>query len=225
MSKAGNGFTIRSFELFEQLGANNNTKWFRANRDAFDESVFEPFARFLASLTQALSDGPLALRGSEETMFRMVRDHRFSNDKRPYHESISGLLTTDGTKDGPGPRAYLHLSASGANIGGGMWQPTAAELKPVRQHIIDKPDAFETVVDRFHALGMEFDRSKSVKTMPRGFNDHADSPHASIIQLQQLAALRPLSKQAWIKDSAIDEAVEAVAALAVFYEFINNASG
>lgn len=224
MSKAGNGFTARSFELFAQLGANNNKEWFHANREAFDEAVFEPFARFLQSLSQELADGPLVLRGSEETMFRMVRDHRFSKDKRPYHESISGLLTTDGTKDGPGPRAYLHLSADGANIGGGMWQPKAAELKPVRQRIIDEPDAFEKVLERFLSLGMDFDRSNAVKTMPRGFADHEDNTHASIIRLQQLTAMRTLSKQAWIEDRAVDEAVEAVAVLAHFYDFIDAAT-
>jgi len=90
--------------------------------------------------------------------------------------------------------------------------------------MIDEPDAFGTVLTRFASLGMDFDRSKAVKTMPRGFGDHAEHRHASIIQLQQLTAMRPISKQAWIDDRAIHEAVEAVAALAAFYSFIDEAN-
>lgn len=224
MSKAGNGFTRRTFELFEELGANNNTAWFREHKEEFDEYVIQPFGRFLEAVSEHLIDGPLHLRGGPDTMFRMVRDHRFSKDKRSYHESISGLLTTDGTKNGPGPRAYLHISGTGANIGGGIWQPTAAELRPVRQRIVHDPRSFQTVLDALAGADMAFDQARAVKTMPHGFAENADHPHAATIRLTQMTALRPIPKESWIDDTAADGVLEAIDALAVFYDFIDAAN-
>jgi uncharacterized protein (DUF2461 family) len=63
VSKPGNGFTRRSFELFEELAANNNKQWFHANRDAFNEYVTDPFAQFLESVSERLADGPLPCVG------------------------------------------------------------------------------------------------------------------------------------------------------------------
>lgn len=57
---------------------------------------------------------------------------------------MSGLLTQSGSKHEGGRLAYVELNAG--RIGGGMHQPTAKDLEPVRRRIIDEPDEFDRVL-------------------------------------------------------------------------------
>lgn len=223
MTKNGTGFTARSFELLDGLADNNNRDWYDEHRDDFDEYVRDPFATFLEDLTARLANSDIALIGSSATMFRQARDVRFSNDKSPYSESVSGLMTESGDKNEAGRIAYLELDAEGGCIGGGMHRPKAKDLAPVRHRIIGEPDAFQSVLDTLHRADCEFEHGDAVETMPRGFSDHSNHRYADIVRLKQLLAMRPIPKTAWIDDSAVDRAVEAVLALAAFYEFIEAA--
>jgi len=223
MTKNGNGFTARSFDLLDALAHDNSKDWFDAHRADFDEYVREPFAAFLEALTEQLSGSDIALQGSAATMFRQARDVRFSDDKRPYSELVSGLLTETGDKNEAGRLAYLELDADGGRIGGGMHRPKAKDLAPVRQRMIDEPDAFQSVLDTLHDADTDFEHGDAVETMPRCFSDHSDHRYADIIRLKQLLAMRPIPKTAWLDDTAADRAVEAIHALAAFYEFIEAA--
>lgn len=58
----------------------------------------DPFEALLEGVTAKLAGTEIPLKGGRQTTFRMNRDVRFSNDKRPYHEHVSGVLTPSGTK-------------------------------------------------------------------------------------------------------------------------------
>jgi uncharacterized protein (TIGR02453 family) len=215
-------FTPRSFELLEELDQNNTKEWFAQHRDEFQMQVREPFAAVLEDLTERLSGTDIALKGGADTMFRQARDVRFSPDKRPYSVTVSGLLTPTGTKKEGGRLAYVELTADGGRIGGGMHQPTAKDLEPVRRRIIDQPDEFDRVIDVLHEASVLIDHSNAVQSMPRGFSEHADHRHADVIRLKQLLAMRTIPTPAWIDGSVAECAAEAVLALQTLYEFIES---
>jgi uncharacterized protein (TIGR02453 family) len=216
------GFTPRSFELLEALAQNNDKQWFAQHRDEFQMQVRDPFAAFLEDLTERLSGTEIALQGSADTMFRQARDVRFSPDKRPYSVSVSGLLTPSGSKNEVGRLAYVELQADGGRIGGGMHQPTAKDLEPVRRRIIDEPDEFDRVLEVLNNADVVIEHTSAVQSMPRGFSEHAGHRHADVIRLKQLLAMRTIPKPAWIDDSAAEQATEAVLALQSLYEFIGS---
>lgn len=225
MSQGHSRFTEESFELLAALARNNDKGWYTKHRHDFDACVRQPFADFLLELTERLSGTDIALKGDGSTMFRQARDVRFSNDKRPYSESVSGLLTLTGTKHGPGRLAYVELDADGGRIGGGMHQPSAKDLEPVRRRIVDEPDEFHRVLETLMAADVDIERTNAVETMPRGFADHANHRFADIVRLKQLLAMRPIPVSAWIDASAVESAAEAVIALAALYSFIEKARG
>lgn len=223
MTKDSTGFTPRSFELLEALAQNNDKQWFAQHREEFKTHVREPFAAFLEDVTDRLSGTEIALLGSAHTMFRQARDIRFSPDKRPYSVSVSGLLTESGSKNEGGRLAYVELKAGGGRIGGGMHQPAAKDLEPVRRRIIDEPDEFDRVLEVLNEADLVIEDTSAVKSMPRGFSQHGGHQHADVIRLKQLLAMRTIPKPAWIDNSAADRATEAVLALQSLYEFIGSA--
>lgn len=223
MSAEGNGFTAKTFAFFEGLEQDNSKTYMDANRDDFDRYVHGPFAALLDEVTARLAGSEMPLRGGAATMFRINRDLRFTKDKRPYSESVSGLLTETGTKDESGKIAYVQLSSSGGMATGGMWKPKAAQLAPVRQRIIDDADQFDEVLAGIAERGLELDSSDSVKTMPRGFGDYGDHRHAAVLRMKSLLLTLDIPKSAFLDDTAAERVAEHVMAMAPLNEFIAKA--
>jgi uncharacterized protein (TIGR02453 family) len=91
-------FTPRSFELLEELAANNEKTWYDEHRDELQTYLRKPFAVVLELATDRLAETAVPFVGGAKTMFRQHRDIRFSKDKSPYSTHISGLLMPSGTK-------------------------------------------------------------------------------------------------------------------------------
>jgi uncharacterized protein (TIGR02453 family) len=211
MSAGCSGFTEASFGFFEGLAENNNAAWFHAHRDTFSMRLEAPFRTVLEEVSVRVQNGPLPLRGGAATMFRLNRDIRFSPDKRPYRSELSGLLTTDGTKAAEDYAVYVRIDAYGGFVAGGFWQPTASRLEPIRRRMIEDEAGFADVLDGLSGNGLVLDDSEAVKTMPRGFGEHADHPHAPYLRLKALTAKQQLPKSAWLDDSVTQRVAEHVA--------------
>lgn len=220
MSAQGTGFTEKTFTFFEELAANNDRDWFRAHRDVFDQHVDEPFAALLEEVTARLAGTDVPLRGGSATTFRMNRDVRFSPDKSPYSTSRSGLLTSSGTKAEDGGLVYVQLSADGGLLAGGLYRPPTARLDPLRRSMVEDPDRFSAVVDDLAAAGLEFERSDAVKTMPRGYAEHADHPLADDLRLRQLVVMRPLPRSTWLDDTVADRVTDFARGVAPLLRFV-----
>ncbi|MGI9614890.1 MAG: DUF2461 domain-containing protein [Acidimicrobiales bacterium] len=223
MSKHGNGFTATTFDFFADLEANNDKEWFNAHRSTYTEYARDPFAALLEELTDRLANTAMAVKGDSSTMFRINRDVRFSKDKRPYSESVSGLMTPTGTKDESGPLLYLQVDAGGGRCGGGMYRPKANQLGPVRRRMVDEPDDWSGVLDTLSGHGLVIETEDQVKTMPRGFADHHDHQHAEHVRCNQLLVMAEIPKTAFLDDSAADRIVDAAVGLSGLYEFIARA--
>lgn len=77
-------FDAQSFAFLETLAAHNDRGWFTANKAVFTTRLEQPFVHLLETLSNRLADASRPLSGSKATVFRMNRDVRFSEDKRPY---------------------------------------------------------------------------------------------------------------------------------------------
>lgn len=222
MSRSGNGFTRTSFDWLQGIRDHNDTEWFDEHRDTWHSHVRGPFAALLEELSAALAGTSMPLQGGADTMFRINRDLRFTDDDRPYNESVSGLVTPHGTKDESGPLLYLSLAADGGAVGGGLHRPTASALRPVRERILEEPAVLDDALAALAEVDAELDRSRRVKTMPRGFADAADHRHADVIALTQLVAMRPLPVTAFLEDTAIDRILEFADAVKPLYRLLGH---
>jgi len=204
ISANGNGFSKASFTWLAGLETDNTTTWFHANRDDYRRLVEEPFVDLLEDVTGRLRGTAVPLQGGQATTFRINRDVRFSADKSPYNTTRSGLLTYDGTKEASGGLVYVQLDATGGLVAAGLYKPPTARLEPLRQSMLEDPDAFSRMVSELKANGYELDRSDVVKTMPRGYAEHADHPLADHLRLRQLVVNRALPVSSWLDDTVAE---------------------
>ncbi len=225
MSLDGSGFTQRSFDLLAGLTEHNDTVWFHAHKDRFEASLQEPFEQLLEEASDRLVGSEYPVRGSRQTMFRLNRDVRFSADKSPYTCQVSGLLTPGGTKGESSGLVYVQVGASGGMLAGGLYQPGASRLAPLRQSIIEEPLPFARMMKGLQRAGRDLDRSDAVKTMPRGFAEHADDPWADVIRLKQLVVMEQVPMSTFLDDSVADRVVAFATDIAPLLQFIrdNNA--
>lgn len=197
-------FSRATFDWLEGLSDNNEKSWFDENREIYENKVRDPFADVLERLSVRFQDADLPLQGSSKTMFRITRDLRFTKDKRPYSEHVSGLMTLSGAKSEAGPILYLHLGKDGGFAAAGFHQLKATRLKPIRERMIEKADIFDGVIAALDKAGLDWTMEDRVKTMPRGFGEYEDHRHADYIRMKSLIVRIDLPKVAWTSGDVLD---------------------
>lgn len=190
--------------FLSELKENNNRDWFLANKKTYQGAVKKPFVSLLEEISRLWEVPGVPLRGGANTIFRINRDVRFSNDKSPYKSHISGLLTTSGSKNPAEPLVYLHMDAKGGFLAAGLWQPDTERLGHFRTRIIDEEKAFTELVSTLGAEGLSLDRSSATKMMPRGFAEYHDHLHSDFIKLKNLIVRQDLSPWDWSSDSLVN---------------------
>jgi uncharacterized protein (TIGR02453 family) len=213
----------RAFQLLTGLSENNTKVWFDSHRKEIAVELMDPFSRILARASEQLANRNVSLMGGKQTMFRMNRDTRFSHDKRPYKDSISGVLTPDGNKNPHIGLVYLHLDATGGMVAGGFYQFPTDRLYTLRVQVATHPEEFSRIRKGLEHENLYFDATDSLKTMPRDFAELRDHPHADIIRLKTLIVKRKLPRKFWLNGSVADEVVRFSESLADFLHFGNEA--
>lgn len=112
------GFSSADLAFLTGLSAHNDRDWFTAHRAAYDDGLKPALGELIAALNPLLEARGLPLRGDpKKSQFRIHRDVRFSNDKRPYKTHVSATLTRAGpdgewAKMSPG-MVYIHIEPEG----------------------------------------------------------------------------------------------------------------
>ncbi len=123
-------------------------------------------------------------------MLRQHRDLRFTPDKRPYREDTG--LTAGGM--------YLSAGADGLQVGGGLYEPSRAQLQAARTTIDEHPQAaaaLQRELDELTDAGYEL-AGPPLKTAPRGYD--ADHPRIDLLRMQHYAALVHLPLESSLDD-------------------------
>ena len=204
----GIGFSAKSFKLLEELRDNCDREWYHAHKADIAEHGLDPFAFLLTCVTQELSDHSVRLSGGKQTMFRLNRDVRFAKDKSPYNHHISGTLTRSGMKNERGGLVYLRLDPTGGRLGAGYFGLSAKRMGPIRDKILDEPEAFQKIVDKLADQGLSFGTDQSLSGMPRGFSDHADHELAWALKMKNFMVTRPMKRNDWKGDAIVQTVVD-----------------
>jgi len=145
----------------------------------------------IVDVAAALAQCGLPLEGDpKRSGFRIHRDTRFSNDKRPYKTEIGSVWYRQGSgKDGAGV-LYFHLAAEGCFAAAAFYRPEADVLGAIRERIRVHPDRFLAMQAGLRAKAVALDASDSLTRMPRGFEDLKDSPVAAALRLRSFLVRR-----------------------------------
>ncbi len=117
------GFPEKLPAFLAQLRAHNTREWFQAHKDDYEAHVKIPSQQFVSAMGERLSKlcpGINAIPKVNQSLFRINRDTRFSNDKSPYKTNLGILFW-----DGPGKRMessgfYFHMEEDFLMLGCGL---------------------------------------------------------------------------------------------------------
>ena len=213
-------FTKRSFDLLSALAVNNTRDWYAANKPDVEAHLLAPFAKTLEAISFRMEVDGLPYRGGKKTMFRMHRDVRFSKDKSPYKTNVSGMLTPGGTRSEGSGFVYLHLEPDGSFAACGRYNLSPKALGPIRDKIVAEPERFGEIVDGLKANGLDLMRDLSLKSMPRGYAEHADHPHAEAIKLKSMVVKQDLSDADWLSGDVVPIVSQMTVHCRSFIEFV-----
>jgi uncharacterized protein (TIGR02453 family) len=209
-------------EFLRTLAANNNREWFEANKDSYIES-----RKKILFLTDVLIneirkfDATIQLPDASECMFRIFRDVRFSNDKRPYKTNFGSYIAKGGRKSEL-PGYYFHIEPESSFAGGGIYMPGNDSLKAIRQHIEKYPDVFTEIIEnpQFKAFFPDmFDHQ--LKTAPQGFAK--DHPYIRLLRYKSFAFSAPVTDEELIQGHFVERMMQAFKELHKVNEFLNEA--
>jgi uncharacterized protein (TIGR02453 family) len=168
-------FAPALFRFLRDLRKNNDRDWFLAHKEVYERDVKEPALDFIAAFEPSLRRISAHLvadaRQVGGSLFRIHRDVRFSNDKRPYKTHVGIQFRHEGAESGVHAHGlYLHLAPGDVFASAGIWQPDGAVLSDVRDAIAEQPAAWRRAVGaRDFAARWAFS-GESLARVPRGYD-------------------------------------------------------
>jgi len=135
------------YQFFKELKPNNNREWFQNNKERFlyAKDVFEDFIQKII-IEISKFDPTISGVQVKESVFRIYRDVRFSHDKTPYKTHF-GAFIVKGGKTNPRGGYYVHIEPGNSLLAGGIWNPSPALLKALRQDIYENAEEYLDIVE------------------------------------------------------------------------------
>ena len=183
------------YATLDELAAAQSREWFRANRERVAADCEQPLLRTLQTAARTMSVRLPGLRLGEARLFRMARDVRFSQDKRPYKEHVAGTVASRAGETGAGvdgaAALFLHIGLQDRMAGAGVYVLDGAALERYRQRALDEATGSELHghVSALRACGFEPVAGASLKKAPRGVDP--GHPRIDLIRLKGLALMFP----------------------------------
>jgi uncharacterized protein (TIGR02453 family) len=179
------GWPKPALQFFHGLKRDNSKAFFEANRQVYEAQVRQPMEALLAEIERDL--GP----DVEVKIFRLNRDLRFSQDKRPYKEHLGAYLSS--------ARAgglYLQVSDDGLYLAIGSHEMAPDQLTRYRDAVAGKDgEKLARIVTALVKDGYQV-TEPSFKRVPAGYP--ADHPRANLLRCKGLMAGRTWKPGPWL---------------------------
>jgi uncharacterized protein (TIGR02453 family) len=213
---------LQSFviDFLADLKANNNREWFAEHKDSYAQAKAN-FEVFIGELIPHLLplDEQFAHLKTQDTLFRIYRDVRFSANKNPYKTQFSAYFCRGG-KGSTLAGYYLHIEPDNFFIGGGAYMPPADLLKKIRQEIDYNGKDFLQLTENknFREKFGELTGEK-LKTTPKGYS--ADNPNIDFLKMKGFVASCQFSKEQVLATNFHQQVVETFLVMKPLIDFLN----
>ncbi len=207
-------------QFLSDLKQHNTREWFNENRKRYEDSRSN-FISFLEVFLKGMQEFEPAAYGQtgKDLVFRIYRDVRFSNDKRPYKDHF-GAFVAEGGRKSINPGYYLHLAGNNESfIAGGLWMPPAAYLKAVRQELDYNLDEFKKIVEH-PDFEKKFGRisGEQLKTTPKGYDK--ENPAIEYLRFKSWNATMPLPDKVVLSKEFLEVVLQATKDLKPLNDFL-----
>jgi len=175
----------KAIAFLRALKRNNDREWFKARKPRFDESLKLPMLAIIRKVTEAMERfAPDHVRPAEKCLFRIYRDTRFSNDKRPYKTHVAAWWSHEALAKTSGAGYYFHIDAKDVIIAAGAYMPEKDQLAAIRHWLLDHHAEFRKLL-ALPALRKSFQLfdGNALTRPPKGFPK--DHPALDLIQCRQ----------------------------------------
>jgi uncharacterized protein (TIGR02453 family) len=201
-------------QFLSDLSQNNNREWFLANKPRY-EAALANMKQFVKSVESALGETDHI---EDSTLFRIYKDVRFSKDKLPYKNNF-GMGFTRATKRLRGGY-YLHIEPGASFAGGGFWQPSAEDLKRIRDEFVMDAQSIREIIaeptfkEYFGTLDGE-----ELKTAPRGYDK--DSPAVDLIRKKSFVVRRSFTDAEVASEDFLQEVKRTFEAMRPYFDYMS----
>jgi uncharacterized protein (TIGR02453 family) len=183
-------FTRKTLAFLRALKRNNDRDWFRARTGEYEAHVRGPMIQVLARLAEDFRQlAPELIAEPRVSLFRIYRDTRFSSDKSPLKTSAAAHFPSRQFPKGEGAGLYFEIAPASVWIGGGLYMPSSADLRHIREHIAAHPRTLSrlTTSAAFRKAVGQLEGERLTR-VPRGYlKDH---PAAEYLRYKQFLAGR-----------------------------------
>lgn len=153
------------------LGQNNNKPWFDEHKAQYLD-VKKRFDAFAMEFARGVAEFDPRCEGLQlrDITYRIYRDLRFSQDKRPYKDWFGVYVCPGGKKSGMAGY-YIHLQPATNTyfLCGGLYNPTKEVVKSVREMIMLEPEQLLAALKQCDDFTLPWDAA--LKKVPQGYSD------------------------------------------------------
>ena len=178
-------FRPEALTFLRNLARHNDREWFQPRKAQFEAELKEPMLAVIRRVTEAMLDfAPPFVRPAEKCLFRIYRDTRFSNDKRPYKSHVAAWWSHQGLQKTSGAGYYFHISPKEVIIAAGAYMPEKDQLSQIRHWLLDNHAEFRKLLQRpaVRKAFVEFEGNPLTRP-PKGFP--SEHPGMDLIRCRQ----------------------------------------
>lgn len=202
------------------LKLNNNRDWFNENKLRYEEAK-ETLLTFVGKLIPEIKkfDDSLGDVMPKDTLFRIYRDIRFSNDKTPYKENM-GAFIANGGKKSIHAGYYIHIEPRKSFLGGGSYCPPKEILQKIRSEIYYHPEEYISIIEEnnFKKYFNEIWGDK-LSRPPKGFDPNFK--YIDFLKNKSYVASNEVDDEKLDFDILLDHSIKVFRSLFQLNQFIN----
>jgi uncharacterized protein (TIGR02453 family) len=180
------GFSKAGMRFLADLAKHNDRSWFQPRKQIYETELLEPLQALVADTSEALHKAKIPIGAvPTRSIFRIYRDIRFSRDKSPYKTNLGAYLapTAGGPHEAPGG-IYIHIQPKHSFIAIAFYELDKDQLHRWRTAMAKDPKKFVAMLKALKRNRLEISEGhEALKRMPRGFEEHAESPIARYFRL------------------------------------------
>lgn len=168
-------FPFPTMRFLAKLEKNNNREWYTEHKEEYEIEFLIPAQNYVVELGDMMSrklPGLHAVPKVDKSIFRLMRDVRFSKNKSPYKTNL-GVFLWDGDvprMDAPG--LYTHIESGHCFLASGVYMFNKDYLTKYREAVVDPVAGKELAkaIKKVTADGTCQIGNKKYKKIPKGYD-------------------------------------------------------
>lgn len=211
-----------SLSFLKRLSKNNNREWFNNHKDDYLQAQ-QNIIRFADELLYEMNrhDRIETLSG-KDSLFRIYKDVRFSNDKTPYNTHWSGRFKRATNKLRGG--YYFKIKPGGSQLIGGFWGPQPADMKRIRQDIDYNYKTWRKLLSN-EAVLKTFGQmtGEQILSAPRGYSK--DHPAIDLLRYKQFLLQHDFTDEEVLSPDFVQKANHVFKDMRPFFDYMSDVLG